>query len=206
MKTEIVEVDLTDETAQNITSDQSLIQEAHEEAKLRAANSAIQEIPQSKIGTSANAQTQNESKNGSQPHIGEPQPSTSGSISNQEIVRKFRLNVLLKVKEGEERKLVEEILRPGDPISLKFSTNDENIRLVMSQSKIENEDLEFWATFELRCDGFEGFDLERVTNHLTINPINCPRIRSKVGIIHLLNQNRIYNLFFTYTDFLNFPF
>ena len=277
------------ETAQNPTSDQSLIQEAYEEAKLRAANSAIQEIPQFKIDTAANVQTHNESKNGSQSHIGEPQPSTSGSISNQnqgikfgrnpnhqqqqngdsvikaenfifdyedsnvdnkikteevlktenfenghdsaaknlsevkqeisnrnlentqvcmdkDIVRKFRLNVLLKVKEGEERKIVEEILRPGDPISLKFSTNDENIRLVMSQSKIQNQDLEFWATFELRCDGFEGFDLERVTNHLTINPINCPRIRSKVGIIHLLNQNRIYNLFFTYTDFLNFPF
>ena len=93
MKTEIVEVDLTDEPAQNITSDQSLIQEAHEEAKLRAANSAIQEIPQSKIDTAANVQTQNESKNGSQPHIGEPQPSTSGSsISNQDEGIKFGRN------------------------------------------------------------------------------------------------------------------
>ena len=70
----------------------------------------------------------------------------------------FRLTIRLKVKEGEGRKLVEGILNPGDPISLKFSTSDKTIRLVMSQSKIQNQDLEFWATFELRCDGFEGFD------------------------------------------------
>ena len=192
-----------DSAAKNLSEVKQEISNRNLENTQRTANIAIQEIPQSKIGTSANAQTQNESKNGSQPHIGEPQPSTSGSISNQEIVRKFRLNVLLKVKEGEERKLVEEILRPGDPISLKFSTNDENIRLVMSQSKIQNQDLEFWATFELRCDGFEGFDLERVTNHLTINPINCPRIRSKVGIIHLFNQ--ILQLIFYFHRFSKFP-
>ena len=93
----------------------------------------------------------------------------------------FRLTIRLKVKEG--RKLVEGILNPGDPISLKFSTSDKTIRLVMSQSKIENGDLEFFASFEIRCDGYEKiFDLERVTNHLTIKPINCPRIHSKVGI------------------------
>ena len=104
----------------------------------------------------------------------------------------FRLTIRLKVKEG-GRKLVElGILNPDDPISLKFSTTDRDIRLVKSQSKIENRYLEFFATFEIRCDGSEKFfDLERVTNHLTIKPINCPRILSNVGI-KLLNVVHIY--------------
>ena len=94
----------------------------------------------------------------------------------------FRLTIRLRVKlEGEGRILVEKgiILKPGDPITLRFSTIDRDIRLVMSQSKIENRKLEFFSTFDVRSNGseledFQLFDLERVTNHLTIKTINCP--------------------------------
>ena len=98
--------------------------------------------------------------------------------------RLFRLEIRLRVKlEGEGRKLIEEesgnFLKPGDPIYLIFSTLDRDIRLVKTQSKIENSDLQFYATFEIRRNGseledFQLFDLERVTNHLTIKTINCP--------------------------------